>query len=605
MNKPSITIEEAKTAIWKALDVCRTSTRNTEDGCASILDVLLWATCVPASKGKATGYFDVMDSVRDSATWSEIEKCIDQQCNRPEDTSNPLNRLSTQEIEQLRSALLGVARSLVNGGQSDRKSIVEALLLTREELVGRRGFFGCSYMMGRLWRELTKGDNEGPIACLFPMGVGVTPFLIDEHQVLTHCANSNEERWIKGLVRLLGAEKAIGSINPEDGWTTAIASPPWREVSRETLKEDPWLAGATLNCPDSIKDTEARRIYSAHQLSANKTYALASPAIGFSSAKDLEYFRSELIRKNWLEAVIELPTGAYPGTTLGGLLLVLSHKRQENQPIAIISAETLLLNPGSKAGRDPWKETGGQELAKTLMKPQESDFCTFVTAAELEANGYKLQVSRYLKSKGDAAIEQYLKSRPTILLGDLAEVKRPLAALGKKAEGGITTREVTIADISDAGIVIEGSKTTVIEESTHAKNRDQLLEERDVLLSIKGSIGKAAIVGNISDQVIPGQAFCVIRPRANAPISPEALVQYLRSDIGQALIQKSSQGTGVAFVPMGEVKSIPVVIPTDQEAERSKQIQSTSAELSLEVKRLTIKLQELSSRGWLEDVPTC
>ena len=122
--------------------------------------------------------------------------------------------------------------------------------------------------------------------------------------------------------------------------------------------------------------------------------------------------------------------------------------------------------------------------------------------------------------------------------------------------------------------------------------------------SIKGSIGKAGVVGDLVDQTVPGQAFCVVKLRPNAPLNSKALVQYLRSEIGQCFFQKRSQGTGVAFIPMGDVKSIPVVVPSKEELKHSHQLFETSLALSKELKSLAQQLETLSSQGWLHDLPT-
>ena len=57
-----------------------------------------------------------------------------------------------------------------------------------------------------------------------------------------------------------------------------------------------------------------------------------------------------------------------------------------------------------------------------------------------------------------------------------------------------------------------------------------------MLLSIKGALGKVGVVQHLEHPTVPGQAFCVVRLRPNAPLTPAALVQYLRSDVGQNLL---------------------------------------------------------------------
>lgn len=116
-------------------------------------------------------------------------------------------------------------------------------------------------------------------------------------------------------------------------------------------------------------------------------------------------------------------------------------------------------------------------------------------------------------------------------------------------------------------------------------------------------LGKVAVVQNLGQPTVPGQAFCVVRLRPNAPITPTALVQYLRSAVGQTLLDKAGQGETVSFVPMGEVKRLPVVIPHASELQRAVSLEEENLALSREVEELSRKLQRLSRQGWMEDLP--
>jgi hypothetical protein len=54
---------------------------------------------------------------------------------------------------------------------------------------------------------------------------------------------------------------------------------------------------------------------------------------------------------------------------------------------------------------------------------------------------------------------------------------------------------------------------------------------------------------------------------------------------------------------MGEVKSLPIVIPGTSELKRVEAIEEESVALSREVEELSRRLQRLSRHGWLEDLP--
>lgn len=599
MKKTTITHKEAQASILLAVDALKSEFNSGEDCCETILDILLWAAIAPTSQESVIGYFDAMRSISDNMTWEAIKSVIDKECKREDESKIIRHQTTPSTVEKLRGVLLPLARIIASGTKEDKKIITESLLQTKERLIGKRGYFGCSYSMGQLWKELCKDESKGEIACLFPTGASAAVYLAEEHAVQTHTANPSQSHWIKGLAKLLG--EAIKPLDPKGDWPVAIACPPFGMKTKEKTTNDPEIAGIELLGPKGLRDLEARRILTAHQLCTETTFALASPAIGFSGSKDIELFRQELIKKNWLQAVIELPTGIHLGTNIGGLLLILSHKRKDEDRIAIISGENLIPKGKRKTGSTELDPAAITELAKLIKKPVDSKICKLVDAAEIARNEYSLSTSRYLKTQNDLEIEAFLEARKTLQLGDIAEVKRPLASLGKKSEDGIILREVTLSDISDSGQIREGSREIQIPEEVITKGRDQLINEGDVLLSIKGSIGKAAVVEKMEVQTVPGQAFCSVKLRPNAPLSAHALVQYLRSEIGQALFRKLSQGTAVAFIPMGTVKSIPVVVPTEEEKKSSDQIKVKTNKLSTEIERLTGELNEISQKGWLED----
>jgi type I restriction enzyme M protein len=309
------------------------------------------------------------------------------------------------------------------------------------------------------------------------------------------------------------------------------------------------------------------------------------------------------VKKDWLDAVVALPSGANAATNLEGLLLVLKKDRDAGAPIQMIAAQELLTPSKGKSKKQVWDSTGSKRLAQLLNDRKEGSHSRLVSAEELEANGFSFQVSRYLHSEDDLVLQRYLDSRTTVQLGDLAEIRRPVASLARQEEDGIEVREVTPGDIDDSGQLHQGTKRIQLPEAVLAKGRQQLLEPGDVLLSIKGGLGKVAVVQDLEHPTVPGQAFCVVRLRPNAPLTPAALVQYLRSAVGQTLLNKAGQGTAVAFVPMGEVKSLPVVIPHPSELQQAEALEQESVALSMEIQELSRRLQRLSRHGWLEDIP--
>lgn len=601
MTSTAMSRASVEQQIWKACDELRGAIPG-DQALEVVLDVLLWARWIPASDGDLIGYFDAMRSLATKEEWSSIQKAIAKRSGTSLSSSSEASRLEPESLERLRSALLPVGRALNTGDPLQCKAVIEAI---SELKVSDRsgGELGCSASMGGVWEALLASHPGDAVACLFPMGVAAAPFLGIDHGLLLSSANPSQARWVLGLLSLYPQEVKPQSIANQDQWPVAIAAPPWGQRRSDLLIDDPWLPPSPLDCPSAIRDSEARRVFAAHQRCGGTTYALVSPGIGFRTSKDLEYFREELVKKNWLDAVVALPSGANAATNLEGLLLVLKQDRDAGAPIQMIAAQELLTPSKGKSKKQAWDSTGSKGLAQLLSDRKEGPHSRLVSSEELEANGFSFQVSRYLHSEDDLVLQRYLDTRTTVQLGDLAEIRRPVASLGRQEEDGIEVREVTPGDIDDSGQLHQGTKRIQLPEAALAKGRQQLLEPGDVLLSIKGGLGKVAVVQDLEHPTVPGQAFCVVRLRPNAPLTPAALVQYLRSAVGQTLLDKAGQGTAVAFVPMGEVKSLPVVIPHPSELQQAEALEEESVALSREVEELSRRLQRLSRHGWLEDLP--
>ena len=600
MTTNEISRASLEAAIWKARDEIR-GALPADQALEVVLDVLLWSRWVPSSDRDLVGFFDAMRSLSIADEWKIIQQTISERSGAPLSPVATSSQLKTDSLDRLRNILLPIGRALNSGDRLPCRVVIEALVELKVDN-RKTGEHSCSPSMGGFWEALLAFHPGVEVACLFPMGVAAAPFLGMEHSLLLSPELPSQARWVLGLLSLYPQEVRPQSISDLNKWPVAIAAPPWGEKMRELLIDDPSLPPAPLECPSSIRDSEARRVFAAHQRCSGTTYALVSPGIGFRTSKDLEYFREELVKRNWLDAVVALPSGANAATNLEGLLLVLKQDRVAGTPIKMIAAHELLNPSKAKSGR-VWDANGVKELAQILNNRSECSYARLITAEELEENSFNLQVSRYLHSEGDLMLQRYLDSRTTVQLGDLAEIKRPVASLGRQEDDGIEVREVAPGDIDDSGQLRQGSKRIRLPEAVLAKGRQQLLEQGDVLLSIKGGLGKVAVVQDLEHPTVPGQAFCVVRLRPNAPLTPAALVQYLRSAVGQTLLDKAGQGTAVAFVPMGELKSLPVVIPNASELQQAEALEQESVALSREVQELSRRLQSLSRQGWLEDIP--
>ncbi len=91
-----------------------------------------------------------------------------------------------------------------------------------------------------------------------------------------------------------------------------------------------------------------------------------------------------------------------------------------------------------------------------------------------------------------------------------------------------------------------------------------------------------------------------IRAMDKGCLGQVAMEQNHRCAVGQTLLVRAGQGTAEAFVPMGDVKGLPIVVAYPGDLQRDEDLEEESVALSREVEDLSRRLQRLSRQGWLE-----
>jgi restriction endonuclease S subunit len=104
------------------------------------------------------------------------------------------------------------------------------------------------------------------------------------------------------------------------------------------------------------------------------------------------------------------------------------------------------------------------------------------------------------------------------------------------------------------------SDKRVQEEHHRTELAGTQLKEGDVLITIKGRIGNAAVIENLPHRTNINQDVALLRFRKD--ISPYYVVAFMNSEVGKALSQKYCTGQINPFLGLGNLKSIPV--PTYQ-----------------------------------------
>lgn len=274
-----------------------------------------------------------------------------------------------------------------------------------------------------------------------------------------------------------------------------------------------------------------------------------------TSSKDAA-IKQRLVNNYGLEAVVALPRGTFPTSAIAASALVFGgetyskFRKDHLRFIDATNADTV-------------------EVAQLIDAAAPRGRYRDASIGEVEAGDFNLLVDRYILDPDTIRNRDFIETQTTAALSDLAEIRRSQALPRKSGnEEGVRVREALLADIDHARLFLP-EKLSEIPRAAFSKIEASILQPGDILLSIKGTIGKTALVTDapIAQSkplpIVPGQSFVIIRLRKGGPIrEPAVLATYLRTPIAQSLLERMAGGTTISNVAMGQLKNMPVIIPS-------------------------------------------
>jgi hypothetical protein len=296
-----------------------------------------------------------------------------------------------------------------------------------------------------------------------------------------------------------------------------------------------------------------------------------------------EYLLGRGGERNEVEAIISLPPGVFGATTIAGALLVVTPGSSAN---AVYMAELgngrRVLEAGEVVG-------SGRGIA---LSPVESDRSRFVSRDEIANNEYSFAPSRYLRRVSDLGTE-------AAKLGDICEALRPPTV--SKEQGPFEAAEVGMQDLSGwrpLGRVIE--KTVFLKA---LPKETALVQPGDIVFSIKGTVGKAALIGGSARErpTVVSQSCLSLRVN-DRKVRPEYLLMYLRSPHGQAQLEGLQVGAGVQHIsPSTLLGSLLVPVPPLEQQREVIEDFENLCRLEDQVATLQGEMAEISQRRWPDE----
>lgn len=317
-----------------------------------------------------------------------------------------------------------------------------------------------------------------------------------------------------------------------------------------------------------------------------KAVFLVPPAVLFSRGQE-ERLREHLLERiggnNELQSIVALPGGAYFSSNVGTAVMTITPGHHNNQVLMV------------DLGLAKRSSTNVDELVRMFkdvalgLKDDPERACR-VTPGKIWATDLSFTPSRYLQKRVDVGPN-------AVALEDICELLK--APVLSKEEDAIEQIEVGIADTAGWRPIAEGPAKVA-----RIKPRRDLptLEQGDLVVSIKGTIGKIGLMGDIKLDAMVVSQTCVglrIKPSRREAVSAEFLLMYLRSPSGQAQLQGLQAGAAIQHIsPQTLMNSFLVPLPDALIRLAVKEDYRRLCELEAEKASIEQQMTELCESRW-------
>lgn len=307
--------------------------------------------------------------------------------------------------------------------------------------------------------------------------------------------------------------------------------------------------------------------------------------------------RKDLVEKGMIEAVIAMPNGLLSLTNIAFTILVINPKGGLNS-IKFINADSPEFYVVVARTRNDLRNIDG--LLELIKSNKESTNCSIVSNQVVLSNDAQLQVDRYVVSDSRKRLEKQLSGLRKIQLGDIARTVRAIP-LGSIESKPIAVMEIGAADLSQFGYIAPKGKTISVDENLAKRYEDCFLRPLDIVLIVKGSVGKIGIVpadvpGSGNGGWVAGQSAIVLR--VHPEYCAQSLFVQLRSPMGQELLAGIVSGATIKLIQLRELMKLEVVQSTSDQDAKSREIIDSEERLEREIQKIRAEQESLSKNVW-------
>lgn len=317
-------------------------------------------------------------------------------------------------------------------------------------------------------------------------------------------------------------------------------------------------------------------------------------------------FKQDMIKQGLLQSVIALPEKLFNNTAIPVAALVFDRRKKAESVLFVdASGEHFIKKEGKRNVLNNISEIislyrGDNEAFIEYNNPSALlDLAVNASPEEIGKNDFNLLPSRYVLSHEQKELNRFLTNNETIALNDIAELIGP-QAIKDEVDGEATFYEFGLSHLNDIGeFVGEGKKVTTNSQISRAKN--QILQENDILIVNKGSVGKVAFVEQLpTKNAMPSQAFTIVRINKRlSDIDPVALYQYLLSPMGQLQLESMATGVSVTMIGTKDLKNMRIPMFSQQQTEDACQRRNKVKQLHNQLFEIEKEIRQLNQENWV------
>lgn len=412
-----------------------------------------------------------------------------------------------------------------------------------------------------------------------------------------------------------------------------IKSPLKPYVSRQELIDNPH--SAAFVCQPLFKgdiQNLCKYYYSLYNLlkrTVQKRFVLFIPhVITYTNANEGFLFRKTLLEDNYLSAVLRLPRFFCADKDLLIDVLVFD---KENVSNSVAKGYSEVLNTASSDSKKAYSKITDLKITdkklllcnlstancldeklssrahsvlalKTVNEvshalscsgadtfQKNSEHCKFVSISSIKSNAdklCKLDPTAYVSPTDVLDSVAYIK-KSTVELDKIATIYKALTCK-TPADTDFKEKlcELNLNDVPESGIITSVPKEVEVELGLKQAKRN-LLIDGDVVISVKGAVGKVGFYKEGQKKVMAGQCFAIIRSKDPDLYSQELIFALLRNDDMQDYIKTKITGDKLKVLQLSELKAIP--LPAATESMKAKACRITQDLYDSQIKLIEIK----------------